>query len=144
MFGVFMVVSQRQTLSLNFAFWRGINSECPFRGPFFSHGETHSWLTSGASLRPFSVALVGSLWVTSNTFHCYVYFSNFIQFMGSSFQMNLPKTLTSSCYFRAYRLTMFPKLTLSLSTWNSGSSISRETCSSKHLPITKHATKPAN
>lgn len=89
--------------SLNFAFWRGINSECSFWGPFLSHSKTHSWVTSGSSLRPFSVVLVGSLWVKSSTLHCYVYFSNFTQFMGSSFQMNLPKILTSSCHFSGLR-----------------------------------------
>lgn len=67
--------------------------------------------------------------MASSTFHCYVYFSNFAQFVGSSFQINLPKTLISSCRFLAWRLTMFPKLNLNFSPWNS-SFISRVTYTS--------------
>lgn len=78
----------------------------PSGAPFFSHWKTHSWLTSFGSLfkavfccisqLPLGILIIHFSWL------CILF--QFIQFMGSSFQMNLPKTLISSkCHFPAFK-----------------------------------------
>lgn len=66
-------------------------------------------LPQGPLYDHFSVALVCSLWVASSTFHCCVYFSNFTQFMGSSFQVGLCETAFTHVSFLLLKLKVFLK-----------------------------------